>query len=246
MGDKIKEFEKKVNDVYVTDSKERASLSTQLKNLQELNQMMAKEASNLTNALKGETKTMGNWGEFILESILEKSGLVRGREYTIQEIRISEEGRRLQPDVIIYLPENKCIIIDSKVSLIAYEKYTSSENDTEKVLALREHVDSIRKHIRELSGKNYQNIYDITSLDFVLLFMPIEPAFSLAIQNHSDIFNEAFEKNIVIVSPSTLLATLKTIQNLWRQENQNINALEIARQTGALYDKFQGLISESY
>ena len=244
MGDKIKEFEKKVNDVYVTDSKERASLSTQLKNLQELNQMMAKEASNLTNALKGETKTMGNWGEFILESILEKSGLVKGREYTIQETRMSEEGRRLQPDVIIYLPENKCIIIDSKVSLIAYEKYTSSENDTEKAFALREHVDSIRKHIRELSGKNYQNIYDITSLDFVLLFMPIEPAFSLAIQNDSEIFNEAFEKNIVIVSPSTLLATLRTIQNLWRQENQNINALEIARQTGALYDKFQGLISD--
>ena len=213
LGDKIKEFEKKVNDVYVTDSKERASLSTQLKNLQELNQMMAKEASNLTNALKGETKTMGNWGEFILESILEKSGLVKGREYTIQETRISEEGRRLQPDVIIYLPENKCIIVDSKVSLIAYEKYTSSENDNEKAFALREHIDSIRKHIRELSGKNYQNIYDITSLDFVLLFMPIEPAFSLAIQNDSGIFNEAFERNIVIVSPSTLLATLRTIQN---------------------------------
>ncbi len=138
---------------------------------------------------------------------------MKGREYTIQETRMSEEGRRLQPDVIIYLPENKCIIIDSKVSLIAYEKYTSSENDTEKAFALREHVDSIRKHIRELSGKNYQNIYDITSLDFVLLFMPIEPAFSLAIQNDSEIFNEAFEKNIVIVSPSTLLATLRTIQN---------------------------------
>ena len=244
LGEKIKDFEKKVNEVYVTDSKERASLATQLKNLQELNQMMAKEANNLTNALKGETKTMGNWGEFILEGILEKSGLVKGREYKIQENFLNEDGRRLQPDVIINLPDNKCLIIDSKVSLLAYENYFSSVNEDEKVNSLKEHIASIKRHIRDLSSKNYQNIYQIRSLDFVLLFMPVEPAFSLAIQNDPGLFNEAFDKNIVIVSPSTLLATLRTIANIWRQEYQNNNVLEIARQSGALYDKFQGLVSD--
>ena len=244
LGEKIKDFEKKVNEVYVTDSKERASLATQLKNLQELNQMMAKEANNLTNALKGETKTMGNWGEFILEGILEKSGLVKGREYKIQENFLNEDGRRLQPDVIINLPDNKCLIIDSKVSLLAYENYFSSVNEDEKVSSLKEHIASIKRHIRDLSSKNYQNIYQIRSLDFVLLFMPVEPAFSLAIQNDPGLFNEAFDKNIVIVSPSTLLATLRTIANIWRQEYQNNNVLEIARQSGALYDKFQGLVSD--
>ncbi len=244
LGEKIKEFEKKVNEVYVTDSKERASLATQLKNLQELNQMMAKEANNLTNALKGETKTMGNWGEFILESILEKSGLVKGREYKLQENFTNEEGRRLQPDVIVNLPDNKCLIIDSKVSLLAYENYSSSENEKLRENSLKEHIASIKRHIKELSSKNYQNIYQIKSLDFVLLFMPVEPAFSLAIQNDTQLFNEAFDKNIVIVSPSTLLATLRTIANIWRQEYQNTNVLEIAKQSGALYDKFQGLVSD--
>jgi len=234
LGEKIKEFEKKVNEVYVTDSKERASLATQLKNLQELNQIMAKEANNLTNALKGETKTMGNWGEFILESILEKSGLVKGREYKIQENFTNEDGRRLQPDVIVNLPDNKCLIIDSKVSLLAYENYSSSENENQKANSLKEHIASIKRHIRDLSSKNYQNIYQIKSLDFVLLFMPVEPAFSLAIQNDTQLFNEAFDKNIVIVSPSTLLATLRTIANIWRQEYQNNNVLEIAKQSGAL------------
>ena len=244
LGEKIKEFEKKVNEVYVTDSKERASLATQLKNLQELNQMMAKEANNLTNALKGETKTMGNWGEFILESILEKSGLVKGREYKIQENFTNEEGRRLQPDVIVNLPDNKCLIIDSKVSLLAYENYCSGENENQRANSLKEHINSIKRHIKDLSSKNYQNIYQIKSLDFVLLFMPVEPAFSLAIQNDTQLFNEAFDKNIVIVSPSTLLATLRTIANIWRQEYQNSNVLEIAKQSGALYDKFQGLVSD--
>ena len=244
LGEKIKEFEKKVNEVYVTDSKERASLATQLKNLQELNQMMAKEANNLTNALKGETKTMGNWGEFILESILEKSGLVKGREYKIQENFTNEEGRRLQPDVIVNLPDNKCLIIDSKVSLLAYENYSSDENENQRANSLKEHINSIKRHIKDLSSKNYQNIYQIKSLDFVLLFMPVEPAFSLAIQNDTQLFNEAFDKNIVIVSPSTLLATLRTIANIWRQEYQNSNVLEIAKQSGALYDKFQGLVND--
>jgi DNA recombination protein RmuC len=244
LGEKIKEFEKTVNEVHVTDSKERASLATQLKNLQELNQLMAKEANNLTNALKGETKTMGNWGEFILESILEKSGLVKGREYKIQERFTNEDGRRLQPDVIVNLPDNKCLIIDSKVSLLAYESYSSCDGEIEKANFLKEHIASIKRHIRDLSSKNYQNIYQIQSLDFVLLFMPVEPAFSLAVQNDAQLFNEAFDKNIVIVSPSTLLATLRTIANIWRQEYQNNNVLEIASQSGALYDKFQGLVSD--
>jgi DNA recombination protein RmuC len=244
LGEKIQEFEKKVNEVYVTDSKERASLATQLKNLQELNQMMAKEASNLTNALRGETKTMGNWGEFILESILEKSGLAKGREYQVQESFINDDGRKRRPDVIVNLPDDKCLIIDSKVSLLAYESYCSEDNESLRSNFLKEHISSIKKHIKELSAKDYQNIYQIKSLDFVLLFMPIEPAFSLAIQNDNEIFNEAFDKNIVIVSPSTLLATLRTIANIWRQEYQNNNVLEIARQSGALYDKFQGLVSD--
>jgi DNA recombination protein RmuC len=244
LGEKIKEFEKKVNEVYVTDSKERASLAAQLKNLQELNQMMAKEANNLTNALKGETKTMGNWGEFILESILEKSGLVKGREYILQETLFNQDGRRLQPDIIVNLPDNKCLIIDSKVSLLSYESYCSEENENKRINFLKEHIASIKKHIKELSSKNYQNIYQIKSLDFVLMFMPVEPAFSLAIQNDKELFNEAFDKNIVIVSPSTLLATLRTIANIWRQEYQNNNVLEISRQSGALYDKFQGLVND--
>jgi len=238
LSEKIKDFEKKVDDVYVTDSKERAGLVQQIKNLHELNQQMSKDANNLTSALKGQSKTQGNWGEFILESILEKSGLVKGREYVVQESITAESGKRFQPDVIIKLPENKNIVIDSKVSLVGYEKFVSSEDEHEKQLGLREHINSIRSHIKNLSGKNYQNLYQLESLDFVLMFMPIEPAFAYAVQNDPSLFSDAFEQNIVIVSPSTLLATLRTISSIWRQENQNKNAMEIARQSGALYDKF--------
>jgi DNA recombination protein RmuC len=244
LSEKIKSFEKKVDDVYLNDNKERAGLSEQIKMLHELNQQMSKDANNLTKALKGETKTQGNWGEFILERVLEKSGLVKGQEYAVQESITDEEGKRLQPDVVIYLPENKCIIIDSKVSLVGYERYCSADDDTVRISALKEHISSIKKHITNLSAKNYQNLYGIKSLDFVLLFMPIEPAFSLAVQNDMGLFNDAFERNIVIVSPSTLLATLRTIASIWRQENQNRNALEIARQSGALYDKFQSMLAD--
>jgi DNA recombination protein RmuC len=244
LNEKLKEFQKRVEETYDKESKQRFSLEKEIKILFDLNQQMAKEASNLTVALKGQTKTQGTWGEFILDSILEKSGLLKGREYQIQETFYNEEGRRRQPDIIINLPESKCLIIDSKVSLLAYEKFCSSENDEDKSAYLKEHISSIRKHIRELSAKNYQNLYQLKSLDFVLLFMPIEPAFGLAVQNDLNIFNEAFERNIVIVSPSTLLATLRTIASIWRQEYQNRNALEIARQSGALYDKFQGMISD--
>ncbi len=244
LGEKIKSFEQKVDTIYVSDSKERAGLIQQLKSLHELNQQMSKDANNLTNALKGQTKTQGNWGEFILESILEKSGLVKGREYEVQQSFFLEGSKRLQPDIVIYLPENKCLVIDSKVSLSAYERYCSSDDTALTAAALREHINSIKKHIKELSSKNYQNLYQIETLDFVLLFMPIEPAFSLAVQNEPEMFNEAFGQNIVIVSPSTLLATLRTIASIWRQEHQNKNALEIARQGGAMYDKIQSIIED--
>ena len=244
LSENIKAFEKKVEDVYVNDTKERATLAQQIKTLHELNQQMSKDATNLTNALKGETKSQGNWGEFILESLLEKSGLVKDREYFLQESITSESGRRYQPDVIIRLPENKSVIIDSKVSLIAYEKFSSAENEDERLLSIKEHILSIRNHIKNLNGKNYQNLYGIDGLDFVLMFLPIEPAFSLALQNDSGLFQEAYDKNIVIVSPTTLLATLRTIASIWRQENQNKNAIEIARQSGALYDKFVGFVED--
>jgi DNA recombination protein RmuC len=244
LSEKIKNFEKKVDDVYLNDNKERAGLSEQIKMLHELNQQMSKDANNLTNALKGETKTQGNWGEYILERVLERSGLVKGQEYAVQESITDEEGKRLQPDVIIYLPESKCIIIDSKVSLVGYERYCSAEDEAIRQSALKEHILSIKKHIINLSSKNYQNLYGIASLDFVLLFMPIEPAFSLAVQNDMGLFNDAFERKIVIVSPSTLLATLLTIASIWRKEKQNKNAVEIAKQSGALYEKFQGMLTD--
>jgi len=238
LGDKIKSFEEKVERVYNEDTKERASLVQQIKNLHDLNQQMSKDANNLTNALKGESKTQGNWGEFILDSILEKSGLVKGREYETQVTFTGEEGKRQKPDVIINLPEDRHIIIDSKVSLTAYEEFCSAEDETSRKNALNNHISSIRKHVRELSDKNYQSIHNLSSMDFVIMFVPIEPAMAIASQADINIWNEAFEKNIVIVSPSILLATLRTIANIWKQENQNKNALEIARQSGALYDKF--------
>jgi DNA recombination protein RmuC len=209
-----------------------------------MNQQITQEAKNLTTALKGQSKTQGNWGEFILESILEKSGLVKGREYVVQESITAESGKRFQPDVIINLPENKSIIIDSKVSLVGYEKFVSEDDENQKQLGLREHINSIRTHIKSLSSKNYQNLYQLESLDFVLMFMPIEPAFAIAVQSDPLIFTDAFEQNIVIVSPSTLLATLRTISSIWRQENQNKNALEIARQSGEMLDKFAAFVDD--
>ena len=244
LKEKISEFEKKVEESSKESIKGHASLKEQLEMLKNLNQQVTQEAKNLTEALKGQSKTQGNWGEFILESLLEKSGLVKGREYIVQESITSETGRRFQPDVIIKLPENRSLVIDSKVSLVAYERFVSGESEQEKQLALREHINSIRAHIKNLSGKNYQNLYQLESLDFVLMFMPIEPAFALAVQNDTTVFSDAFEMNIVIVSPSTLLATLRTIASIWRQENQNRNALEIARQSGALYDKFVGFVDD--
>ena len=244
LKEKIKDFEQKITQTHVDEVKQRASLIEQVKFLTEQNQQMSKDAKDLTNALKGETKTQGNWGEFILESILEKSGLVKGREYSVQQSFTTENGNRLQPDILINLPDKKTIVIDSKVSLNAYEKYSSSDDEVEKQKAIKEHLISIKKHIKELSEKNYQNLYQLNSLDFVLMFLPIEPAFGLAIQAEHNLFITAYEKNIILVSPTTLLATLRTIANIWKQTYQNKNALEIARQSGALYDKFQGLLKD--
>ena len=244
LGERIKLFENRINEVYSDETKQRVSLAEQIKSLSELNNQMSKDATNLTNALKGESKTQGNWGEFILESILEKSGLMKDREYRVQSTLTGEEGKRQKPDVIIDLPENRHIIIDSKVSLTAYEQFCSAEDETERKIALNNHITSIRNHVKELSNKNYQNIHELSSLDFVIMFVPIEPAMALASQADINIWNDAFEKNIVIVSPSILLATLRTIANIWKQENQNKNALEIARQSGALYDKFVGFIDD--
>lgn len=237
---KIKEFEEKVDQSHKASLMQNASLKEQLSMLQGLNQKMSDEAKALTRALKGESKTQGNWGEVILERILEKSGLVKDREYTVQQSYTSEDGKRYQPDVVINLPEGKTVVVDSKVSLLDYERYSSAEDEAEKEQYLKNHIRSIRAHIKGLSEKQYQNIYELSGLDFVLLFVPIEPAFSIAVQHDNDLYTEALDKNIVLVSTSTLLATLKTIASIWRQEYQNKNALEIARQSGALYDKFVG------
>ncbi len=238
LKEKITEFEKKVESTNKENIERNSALKEQISGLKELNLQITKEAENLTKALKGESKTQGNWGEFILESILEKSGLTKGEQYDVQVSVTNQDGKRLQPDVIVKLPEQKNIIVDSKVSLTAYEKYVNAEEGREKEMELKNHLISIRSHIKGLSEKNYQTMYEIGSLDFVLLFMPIEPAFSLAVQHDAELFNDAYDKNIVIVSPSTLIATLRTIASIWRQENQNRNAQEIARQGGQLYDKF--------
>lgn len=240
LGEKIKDFEKKVDEVYKDETKERATLKGEIMKLHELNQQMAKEASNLTRALKGESKTQGSWGEFILESVLEKSGLRKGQEYRTQQSMNSESGARLQPDVIVDLPDGKHMVIDSKVSLVAYERFIAAESEEEKSAAIKEHTLSVRRHVKELSEKKYQDLYGLNSLDFVLLFMPVEPAFALSVQADPELFNDAFAKNIVIVSPSTLLATLRTVANIWRQEQQNRNVLKIAEEAASMYDKFVG------
>ena len=238
--EKLQSFEKKVEDNYEKGQKERITLKAEVKNLIDMNEKLSKDAVNLTKALKGDVKTQGNWGEVILERILEKSGLVKDREYYVQNSLTSEDGKTYRPDVIVHLPDEKRVIIDSKVSLVAYEKFSSAEDNEERNAHLKQHIVSIKAHVKGLSDKKYQNLYGIDGLDFVLLFIPIEGAFSAALQADNGLFQEAFDKNVVLVSTSTLLATLKTIASIWKQEHQNQNALEIARQGGDLYDKFVG------
>jgi DNA recombination protein RmuC len=244
LGERIQAFEKQVVQTNKESLERNVALRTEVKKLSELNTQITKEAENLAKAIKGDTKTQGNWGEFILERILEKSGLTKDREYRVQASFVTEEGKRYQPDIIVQLPDDKHIIIDAKVSLVSYEQFFNAEQASERALALKKHILSIRKHIKELSEKNYHSEYGLKGLDFVLMFIPIEPAFSLAVQHDLDIFNEAYEKNIVLVSPTTLIATLRTIANIWKHEYQNHNALEIAQQGGALYDKFVGFVED--
>jgi DNA recombination protein RmuC len=244
LGEKIRDFEKKVEDTYDKESKQRFSLEKEIKNLAELNQQISKEASNLTHALKGQTKTQGNWGEIILESILEKSGLVCDREYFIQPSYTNEHGKRLQPDVVIKYPGDRSLVVDSKVSLLAYERYASSENREDQEKALKEHLLSVRNHINDLSGKSYQDLYQLKSLDFVLLFMPVEPAYLIAMQAEPDIWSYAYERRVLLISPTNLIAALRMISNLWRVEYQNKNAIEIARQSADLLAKFVGFVED--
>lgn len=238
LRERLKDFETQVQTTHKENIAQQAGLFNELKNLKELNQQMSTEARNLTKALKGENKTQGNWGEVVLLRILERSGLSLNQEYRIQESLATEDGRRLQPDITILLPEQKYLVIDSKVSLVDYERFVNSADEAEQQAALKRHLQSMRRHVQSLSGKAYDQLYGSGSPDFVLLFVPIEPAFIVAVQQDAELFNEAFDKNIVIVSTSTLLATLRTIASIWRQENQNRNAQEIARQAGSLYDKF--------
>mmetsp|Transcript_9956 Transcript_9956/g.23021 ORF Transcript_9956/g.23021 Transcript_9956/m.23021 type:complete len:424 (+) Transcript_9956:10467-11738(+) len=244
LGERIQAFEKQIVQTNKENLERNVALRTEVRKLNELNTKITKEAENLARAIKGDNKTQGNWGEFILESILEKSGLIKDREYRVQASFVTEEGKRYQPDVIVKLPEEKHIIIDAKVSLVHYEQFCNTERADEQAVMLKQHIQSIRRHIKELSEKNYHNEYDLKGLDFVLMFIPIEPAFSLAVQHDLELFNAAYEKNIVLVSPTTLIATLRTIATIWKHEYQNKNALEIAQQGGALYDKFVGFVED--
>lgn len=236
--EQLDSFGKRVNDIYNEETKQRSSLLTEIKNLKELNQQISTDAVNLTKALKGDNKTQGDWGEMILSSILEQTGLREGKEYSTQGSFTDEHGKRLRPDVIVHLPSNKDIIIDSKVSLKSYIDYTNSEDEGKKVLAKKELVKSITTHIKGLSSKKYEEIEGVRTLDFVLLFIPIEGAFLLASTEEENLFKLAFEHNIMLVSPSTLFVTLRTIENIWRNEQQHENALLIAKKAGYLYDKF--------
>lgn len=244
LQEKIHLFEKKVEDTHKESIDYHAALRQQILGLREMNEQMSKETLNLTKALKGDSKMQGNWGELILERVLEKSGLEKGREYEVQQSFTTEDGSRVQPDVVINLPDGKKMIVDSKVSLTAYERYVNEEDEDSKNSFLKEHVNSIKRHVEQLGNKNYQDLYQIESPDFVLLFIPMEPAFAIALNEDNTLYNKAFEKNIVIVTPSTLLATLRTIDSMWTNQKQQENAYEIARQAGALYDKFEGFVSD--
>lgn len=241
---KLTEFQGKVEEVYVKEGQERSALAQQVKHLMELNKQLSDDAHNLTRALKGSSKTRGNWGEMILEKILESSGLRKGHEYDVQESHTREDGSRVQPDVIIHLPEERHIIIDAKVTLNAYEEHVNAEDDAERDSVVKRHVDAVRIHIKGLAEKNYQDIHGVKSLDFVLMFIPIEPAFMLAISHDNDLWHDAWRRNVLLVSPSTLLFVVRTVAHLWRQEQQNRNAQEIAKRGAELYDKLVGFVDD--
>lgn len=243
--DQLKEFRERVDRVHTEGSETQAALRQQLSGLKELNLRMQEDARHLTQALRGENKTQGNWGEMILERLLEESGLQQGREYETQSSHRGEEGNLLRPDVVIHLPDQKDIVIDSKVSLKAYEAFCQGEAEEDRQAALKQHLDSVRAHIKGLASKDYQSLKSVNSLDFVLLFIPVEGAFVTAIQADADLFTQAFEKNVVLVSPSTLLVTLRTIRHIWRFEDQSRNALEIADRAGGICDQV-ALLEEAW
>jgi DNA recombination protein RmuC len=241
---KLTEFQGKVEEVYVNEGKDRSALAEQVKQLMVLNNQLSKDAHNLTSALKGQAKVQGNWGELILERVLEASGLRKGHEYDVQESHTRDDGTRAQPDVVVHLPEDRHLIVDAKVSLTAYEDHANAETEQQRDVALKRHLDSVRAHIKELTGKNYQQLYGLQSLDFVLMFIPVEPAFMLAISHDSNLWQEAWKKNVLMVSPSTLLFVVRTVAHLWRQEQQNRNAQDIASRGAELYDKLVGFIDD--
>lgn len=243
LQEKIKTFEKRVEDTNKESVGRHSELKAEIKQLSELNQQMSKDADNLTKALKGDSKMQGNWGELILTRILEKSGLEKDREYTIQDSHTTEEGKRLQTDVLIHLPDGKKMIVDSKVSLTHFERFVSEEDETEKQLHLKQHIASIKRHVDQLSEKNYQYLLD-ESPDTIFMFIPIEPAFAIASANEPKLYEQAFDKQVIIVTPATLLAALRLVDNLWQNDRQKQNALEIAKQAGALYDSFTNLTDE--
>ena len=241
---KITEFQSKVQEVYFQEGKDRSALAEQVKNLTEMNKQLSNDANDLTSALKGQSKAQGNWGELILERVLEASGLRKGHEYQVQESHTRDDNSRAQPDVVIHLPEGRHLIVDAKVSLTAYEVHANGESEIERDAALKRHLDSVRSHIKGLSEKNYQQLYGIQSLDFVLMFIPVEPAFMLAISHDSNMWQEAWKKNVLLVSPSTLLFVVRTVAHLWRQEQQNRNAQDIASRGAELYDKLYGFVDD--
>ena len=243
LHEKIKTFEEKVEISQKESISMHSALKEQLLNLQSQNLKITQEAENLTKALKGDSKMQGNWGELVLERVLEKSGLEKDREYSVQQSFTKDDGSKVLPDVIIHLPDGKKMIVDSKVSLTDYERYINAEEDLQEKF-LKDHINSIRKHVDQLSAKKYEDLYEMESPDFVLMFIPIEPAFAIAINQDASLYNKAFEQNIVIVTPSTLLATLRTIDSMWNNEKHQRNAIEIARQAGALYDKFEGFVTD--
>lgn len=244
LKENIKAFEDKVDKVYKSESDERNVLKGELSKLMELNKQISDEAHNLTRALKGDNKKQGNWGEMVLDKLMEGSGLLEGVNYTKQSNYIAADGNRLLPDMVVFLPEQKHIVIDSKVSLIAYEKLISAEKEDDRLTFTKQHIASIKAHITGLSIKNYQDLYQINSPEFVLLFIPIESSFAIAVQYDQDLFDFAWNKKVVIVTPSTLLATLKTVASIWKQEQQTKNAIDIATKAGALYDKFVGFVTD--
>lgn len=244
LNEKIKDFQKRVEEVYDKESKLRFSLAEQVKDLVDANKKVSEEANNLARALKSESKTAGNWGEMILESILEKSGLVKGREYFMQESGRTEDGRIVYPDVVVKYPGDRFVVIDSKLSLNAYERYQSSSDKVQQEQSIKEHLRSVKEHIMSLSSKNYQGLYELKSLDFTMMFIPIEPAYFLAVNADQELWAYAYDRRILLISPTNLIAALKMIESMWRQEFIGQNAIEIAKRGGDMYDKFVAFVED--